>query len=326
MHGQLHRHLTGRDVMSIKAMRAKASGAICELRHGLRERFCAEQSAFTQPSRGADSAEKAERIPRKKRSRIRGQAEQSAFTQFFRKCDYMMQGYTLQLLEERIGYRFHDISLLKQALTHSSYTNEQKINKQKHYERLEFLGDAVLEMISSEFLFRTHPQVPEGELTKMRASMVCEPSLAFCAKDLEIGKFLLLGKGEETTGGRKRDSIVSDVMEAVIGAIYLDGGLECAKAFIDRFILSDLEHKSLFYDSKTTLQELVQGTMKQDIHYESAGEYGPEHDKTFRVEAYVGCQRVGIGEGRTKKAAEQMAAYEALLLLKNKRHQEDTCI
>lgn len=228
----------------------------------------------------------------------------------------MIQGYTLQLLEERIGYRFQDISLLKQALTHSSYTNEQKINKQKNYERLEFLGDAILEMVSSEFLFRMHPQMPEGELTKLRASMVCEPALAFCAKDLELGKFLLLGRGEESTGGRKRDSITSDVCEAMIGAIYLDGGIEHARAFIDRFILSDLENKKLFYDSKTNLQELVQATLKQDIHYESAGEYGPEHDKTFCVEAYVGDRKVGVGEGRTKKAAEQMAAYEALLLLK----------
>lgn len=222
----------------------------------------------------------------------------------------------MELLEERIGYRFRDKELLKQALTHSSYTNEQKINKQKHYERLEFLGDAVLEMVSSEFLFTSHGEMSEGELTKLRASMVCEPSLAFCAKDLELGKFMLLGKGEEATGGRKRESITSDVMEAVIGAIYLDGGLENARNFIDKFVLSDLENKKLFYDSKTNLQELVQGTMKQEIHYESAGEFGPEHDKTFRVEAFVGTRRVGMGEGRTKKAAEQKAAYEALLLLK----------
>lgn len=220
------------------------------------------------------------------------------------------------MLEERIGYRFHNISLLKQALTHSSYTNEQKINKQKHYERLEFLGDAVLEMVSSEFLFKAHPEMPEGELTKLRASMVCEPSLAFCARDLELGKFLLLGKGEESTGGRKRESITSDVMEAVIGAIFLDGGIEYAKDFINRFILSDLEDKQLFYDSKTNLQELVQGTLKQEIHYKPAGESGPEHDKTFRVEVYVGAEKIGAGEGRTKKAAEQKAAYEALLKLR----------
>ncbi|MBQ8231953.1 MAG: ribonuclease III [Lachnospiraceae bacterium] len=230
----------------------------------------------------------------------------------------MLEGYTLQLLEERIGYRFQNIALLKQALTHSSFTNEQRINKQKHYERLEFLGDAVLEMVSSEFLFKTHPEMPEGELTKLRASMVCEPSLAFCARDLELGKFILLGKGEESTGGRKRESITSDVMEAVIGAIFLDGGIEYAKAFINRFILSDLEDKQLFYDSKTTLQELVQGTLKKEIRYEPAGEFGPEHDKTFMVEVYVGAEKIGTGEGRTKKAAEQKAAYEALLTLRKR--------
>ena len=230
----------------------------------------------------------------------------------------MLEGYTLQVLEERIGYRFQNIALLKQALTHSSFTNEQKINKQKHYERLEFLGDAVLEMVSSEFLFKAHPQMPEGELTKLRASMVCEPSLAFCARDLELGKFILLGKGEESTGGRKREAITSDVMEAVIGAIFLDGGIECAKAFINRFILSDLEDKQLFYDSKTNLQELVQGSLKQEIRYEPAGEFGPEHDKTFMVEVYVGAEKIGTGEGRTKKAAEQKAAYEALLTLRKR--------
>ena len=166
----------------------------------------------------------------------------------------MRNGYTLQELESRIGYTFNNIALLKQAMTHSSYANEQKINKYQNYERLEFLGDAVLELISSEFLFNEYPSVPEGQLTKMRASMVCEPSLAFCAKDLELGEFLLLGKGEESTGGRNRDSITSDAMEAVIGAIFLDGGMEYAKEFIYRFILSDLEDKQFLYDSKTNLQ------------------------------------------------------------------------
>ena len=164
----------------------------------------------------------------------------------------MLDGYTMDVLEQRIGYCFHNKALLKQALTHSSYTNEQKINKTENYERIEFLGDAVLELVSSDFLFREHPDVPEGELTKMRASMVCEPSLAFCARDLELGQFMLLGKGEENTGGRRRDSITSDGMEAMIGAIYLDGGMQPAKAFIDRFILSDLEDKSPGTDSGET--------------------------------------------------------------------------
>ena len=229
-----------------------------------------------------------------------------------------MQKYTLELLEERIGYRFQNIQLLKQAMTHSSYTNQQKINKCKDYERLEFLGDAVLELVSSEFLFCEYEDKKEGELTKMRASMVCEPSLAFCARDLELGEFLLLGKGEECTGGRKRDSITSDAMEAVIGAIYLDGGMEKAKAFIYRFILSDLEDKQLFYDSKTNLQEVIQGQLKKELHYVLLGESGPEHDKTFSVEVIMEDEVIGKGKGRTKKAAEQEAAYEALLLLRRR--------
>lgn len=230
----------------------------------------------------------------------------------------MLEGYTLKLLEERIGYRFQNIALLKQAIAHSSFTNEQRINKFKHYERLEFLGDAVLELVSSEFLFKEHPNMPEGELTKLRASMVCEPSLAFCARDLELGQFMYLGKGEENTGGRHRDSIVSDAMEAVIGAIYLDGGMEYAKTFIYRFILSDLEDKQLFYDSKSNLQELIQGKLKKDFRYELLEESGPEHDKVFVVEVLMEEECLGKGSGRTKKAAEQQAAYEALLLLRDK--------
>lgn len=231
----------------------------------------------------------------------------------------MGDGYRLKDLEERIGYRFQNRALLKQALTHSSFTNEQKINKTKNYERLEFLGDAVLELVSSEFLYRTHPDVPEGELTKQRAAMVCEPSLAFCAKDLELGQFMLLGKGEEATGGRNRESITSDAMEAVIGAIYLDGGMKPAKDFIDHFILSDLEDKRLFYDSKSRLQELVQGRLKKDYSYELLEESGPEHNKTFRVSVYVGSECLGTGAGKTKKAAEQQAAYKALLCLRDRK-------
>lgn len=230
----------------------------------------------------------------------------------------MREEYTLQLLQERIGYKFKNEALLKRALTHSSYMNEQKINRTGDYERLEFLGDAVLELVSSEFLYKEHKEVPEGELTKMRASMVCEPSLAFCARDIELGQFILLGKGEENTGGRKRDSITSDVMEAVTGAIYLDGGFEPAKAFIYRFILSDLEDKQLFYDSKSNLQELIQGKLKKDFHYELLEESGPEHDKTFVVEVFMENTSLGKGTGRTKKAAEQQAAYQALLVLRDK--------
>lgn len=227
-----------------------------------------------------------------------------------------MQKLNLEELEERIGYRFQDRSLLKQALTHSSFTNEQKINKTEDYERLEFLGDAVLEMVSSQFLFHTYPQLSEGELTKMRASLVCEPALAFCARDLELGKFIRLGKGEELSGGRNRESITSDVMEAVIGAIFLDGGIEKAKEYILKFILSDIENKQLFYDSKSNLQELMQGTLKKEFHYELLEESGPEHSKSFVVEVIMEGKSLGRGLGRTKKAAEQQAAYEALLFLR----------
>ena len=229
-----------------------------------------------------------------------------------------MEEYTMENLQKRIGYHFKNIALLKRALTHSSYMNEQKINKNGDYERLEFLGDAVLELVSSEFLFHEHPEVPEGELTKMRASMVCEPSLAFCARDIELGSFILLGKGEENTGGRERDSIISDVMEAVTGAIYLDGGMEPAKAFIHRFILSDLEDKQLFYDSKSNLQELIQGKLKKEFQYELLEESGPEHNKLFKVAVRMEDEVLGEGEGRTKKAAEQQAAYKALLLLRDR--------
>ncbi|MCR4617657.1 MAG: ribonuclease III [Lachnospiraceae bacterium] len=221
-------------------------------------------------------------------------------------------------LEDVIGYEFNDKSLLKQALTHSSYANEQKINKSGDYERLEFLGDAVLEVVSSEFLFHKYPDLPEGRLTKLRASMVCEPSLALCARDLDLGKYILLGKGEDTTGGRNRESITSDVMEAIIGAIFLDGGMEKAKKHIERFILSDLEDKVLFYDSKSTLQEVMQGDLKKEFEYVLVSESGPEHDKEFEVCVMSGEDKLGCGKGRTKKSAEQQAAYQALLRLRDK--------
>ena len=224
----------------------------------------------------------------------------------------------LKELQEKIGYQFKDEGLLKQAITHSSFANEQKINKLSNYERLEFLGDAVLEMVSSEFLFRENPEMPEGQLTRMRASMVCEPALAYCARDIDLGSYILLGKGEEATGGRKRDSITSDVMEAVIGAIFLDGGIEEAKKYIYRFILSDLENKILFMDSKTLLQEEVQKNNTAQLHYELIGETGPDHDKEFHVKAYLDGKEIGTGIGRTKKAAQQQAAYEALMLLKGR--------
>ena len=224
----------------------------------------------------------------------------------------------LEELQDKIGYRFQNTDLLKQALTHSSFANEQKINKLKDYERLEFLGDAVLELVSSEFLFRENPQMPEGRLTKLRASMVCEPALAYCAKDIDLGSYILLGRGEEYTGGRYRSSITSDVMEAIIGAIFLDGGIENAKKHIYRFILSDLENKILFLDSKTILQEEIQKKKDAQLRYELIGESGPDHNKQFTVDAYLNDVLIGSGTGRTKKAAEQQAAYEALLKMKGK--------
>jgi len=229
------------------------------------------------------------------------------------KGHFMLKESDFQELEKKIGYTFQNRALLKQAVTHSSFANEQKINRQKHYERLEFLGDAVLELVSSDFLFQTHPEMPEGQLTKLRASMVCEPALAYCAKDLTLDSYIQLGKGEEATGGRYRDSIISDVMEAVIGAIYLDGGMEPARTYIHRFVLSDLENKQLFLDSKTNLQEYMQQNLKKEFHYRLVDESGPEHDKVFVVEVVMEEKVLGRGKGRTKKAAEQQAAYEALL-------------
>ena len=222
-------------------------------------------------------------------------------------------------LEGKIGYCFQDQELLKHALRHSSYVNEKHMKKHECNERLEFLGDAVLEVVSSECLFFEHQTMPEGELTKKRASMVCEPALAFCARDIDLGEYLLLGKGEEATGGRKRDSVTSDAMEALIGAIYLDGGFASAKEFIHRFILNDLENKKLFFDSKTILQEIVQGSSDEHVSYELIREEGPDHNKTFCTAVRIGGRTYGEGEGRTKKASEQQAAYQAILRLQEKQ-------
>ena len=219
-------------------------------------------------------------------------------------------------IEHRIGYTFHNPALLEKALTHSSYSNEHRLGKLNNNERLEFLGDAGLEVVSSEFLYKKYPERPEGELTKQRASMVCEQTLALCARDLELGSYLLLGRGEDMTGGRERASVTSDAMEAMIGAIYLDGGFANAKEYIDRFILNDIENKQLFFDSKTILQEIVQGEMECEPVYELTGEEGPNHNKKFTVQVLIREQVYGTGSGRTKKAAEQEAAYAALLKLK----------
>ncbi len=225
----------------------------------------------------------------------------------------------LKELEQKIGYIFRDFSLLERAMMHSSYTNERSLPKYQCNERLEFLGDAVLELVSSEFLFKGSPKMPEGELTKTRASMVCEPSLALCARDIDLGSYLLLGKGEEATGGRMRDSVTSDAMEALIGAVYLDGGFTSAKEFIHRFVLTDLEDKKLFYDSKTILQEMVQAEKLGTITYRLVKAEGPDHNKSFHTEVLIGNKVSGKGVGRTKKASEQQAAYEAILSLRREK-------
>ena len=226
----------------------------------------------------------------------------------------------LKELEGKIGYKFDDFTLFTKAMIHSSYANEKHLPKYECNERLEFLGDAVLELVSSEFLFHNNPKLPEGELTKTRASMVCEPALAFCARDLDLGEYLLLGKGEDATGGRKRESVTSDAMEALIGAIYLDGGFANAKEFVEKFILTDIEHKKLFYDSKTILQEIVQRDFKEEeIQFVIIGEEGPDHAKRFIVEVRIGEKTAGTGKGSTKKAAEQEAAYRAIIALRGKQ-------
>ncbi len=221
-------------------------------------------------------------------------------------------------LETEIGYAFKDKDLILKALTHSSYANEKKMEKYNHNERLEFLGDAVLEVCTSDFLFKEYLDKPEGDLTRLRASIVCEPTLAECARAIHLPDFLMLGKGEKTTGGRYRDSIVSDAFEAVIGAIYLDGGIEEAKKFIIRFVLNDIENKHLFYDSKTILQETVQKLYKKKVEYKLISEEGPDHDKKFNVQVLLEDTILGEGIGRTKRKAEQQAAYQAILKIRQK--------
>ncbi len=224
--------------------------------------------------------------------------------------------HNLKDLQNIIGYKFRDEQLLESALMHSSYTNEKHIPKFKCNERLEFLGDAVLELVCSEFLFLKDRKTLEGEMTRMRAKIVCEPSLAACARDIHLGDFLILGRGEEATGGRERDSVTSDALEALIGAIYLDGGFANAKEFVHKFVFNDIENKALFYDSKTILQELVQGKIDGRIRYELIDEKGPDHSKTFAVAVFIGEAKYGEGIGRSKKHAEMQAAYNAILKLR----------
>ena len=216
-------------------------------------------------------------------------------------------------LEAAIGYRFKHLTLLQNALTHSSYANERWHNSLLSNERLEFLGDSILGMTVAEYLYRNFPDRPEGDLTRMRADMVCEKALAKVAARIELGKHLMLGNGEEQGGGRKRDSILADAVESVIAACFLDGGMEAARQFIDRFVLVEVPVKKLHNaDYKTALQELVQQKKNQVLSYALIGESGPDHDKRFDVEVKLNGVTVGTGSGSSKKRAEQDAARCAL--------------
>lgn len=215
-------------------------------------------------------------------------------------------------VEKRIYYEFKNKELIKCALTHSSFVNELKINKWENYQRLEFLGDAVLELVSSEFLYEGNSGMSEGKMSKVRASMVCEPALAFCAKKISLGEMVLLGKGEEAGGGRERNSILSDVFEAIIGAIYQDGGLDEARKFIHKHVLDDVEENQLFVDSKSILQEKIQAEADKILSYKLISESGPEHDKSFEVAVYINDECMATAMGHNKKEAEQQAAYLVL--------------
>lgn len=230
-----------------------------------------------------------------------------------------MEDKTYISFQNKINYHFQNINLLKLATTHSSYGNEVYHDRLHNNERLEFLGDAVLEVTVSDYLFSKYTDLPEGELTKLRASIVCEPTLALCARECGLNEILLLGKGEELTGGRFRDSITSDAMEAVLGAIYLDGGIECAREFVHKNILNDIDKKKLFVDSKSILQEEVQVGGMPSPEYELVGESGPDHCKEFKVLVKVEGKILGEGVGRTKKAAEQQAAYNAIIKIQGEK-------
>jgi len=219
----------------------------------------------------------------------------------------------IALLQKRIEYNFKDASLLLRALSHSSYVNEKQGSGECN-ERLEFLGDSVLGFITAEY-FYSNFNYSEGELTKMRASTVCEKSLCVFAKKIGLGEFLLLGKGEICTGGRERPSILADAFEALIAAIYLDGGVYEAKKFVLRFVKESVSEVKSFHDYKTKLQEITQKNPEESVEYVHVGESGPDHDKRFEVEVHLNSNIIGRGIGKSKKVAEQEAAREALMLM-----------
>lgn len=222
----------------------------------------------------------------------------------------------LNRFQEGINYRFKNINYLRLALTHSSYANENELKKGFYNERIEFLGDAILEFVSSDFLYRNYPDMKEGEMTKLRANLVCEEALSLAAMEIELGKYLFLGKGEENTNGRNRKSLLCDAFEAVIGAIYLDSGIDAAKQFIKRFVLSDIEKKKDMLDSKTALQEIVQAKYGVTVKYEVIEESGPEHNKLFTVAVFLKDEMMGKGTGHSKKEAAKEAAYRTIQMLK----------
>lgn len=224
-------------------------------------------------------------------------------------------------LERGLGYRFQNQGLLENALTHSSYANERRDGRSSN-ERLEFLGDSILGFVTADFLYGLYPDKPEGDLTRIRADLVCERNLARCAAKIRLGEFLLLGHGEDHGGGRKRDSIVSDAMESVLAAAYLDGGFEAASGIIHRLILCELPTgRPGNFDYKTMFQELVQREKDQLIHYELIGQTGPDHDKVFQVQVLLNGHVVGRGQGRSKKKAEQASAHEAIKALFPKEYE-----
>ncbi|MBQ7583840.1 MAG: ribonuclease III [Lachnospiraceae bacterium] len=233
----------------------------------------------------------------------------------------MNNKYPVEKLEEKIGYVFKDRTLLFTALTHSSYRNESDGSDGNDYERQEFLGDAVLELVSSDYIYHNYPEMREGEMTKLRASLVCEPTLAESAKEIGLSDHILLGRGEDRQDSRHRDSIVSDVFEALIGGIFLDSGLEGAKSFIYRFVLNDIEHKTLFNDSKSKLQDVVQAE-GWTLEYRLMEESGPEHMKCFTMAAVINGRECARAKGSSKKGAEQKAAYESLKKLKDEAEEE----
>lgn len=223
----------------------------------------------------------------------------------------------MESLEKRLGYKFNNVKYLKNALIHSSYANEVRGDTHSN-ERLEFLGDSVLSIIVAEHIFNKYPNMPEGELTKLRASLVCEKSLCVFSRELGIGDYLLLGNGEDKNGGRERDSILADAFEAVLAAIYIDGGFNAAKKHVLNTVLRDFEHHSdedSFKDYKTVLQEIIQRNPEESVSYILIDESGPDHDKIFTVEVHLNSNVIGCGKGKSKKQAEQMAACQALKLM-----------